>query len=1000
MSDEEEDDKNGSKKKKDKKDESREDRKGEPREHYWEAPYLQGGRVFQSLVARDKSFEDLFKYIVGKKESNDRARSAFAILAGGPGTGKTRLLEDIAYLAMLAHTNEGELRALIKKAGIKDKVDEDYIVKTLKNCVPVPITFNSVMPLNKSAERDLELSMGLRLLTSYLFKKLPKFVIIRKPLYKKLMGKLTIDRAIKIIVGDIKKTWDVEKPTLLIEVDELVTAEEIKDVAIEKMIEKDKEVLERNSEETKKAIEEEVEKRVQEELAKKRTEEGPTKNPTEKGAEVAMPEQPQQATKSVPGPKSDPVEEVKDKSSDEKTKASKEAALVKYSLSKSHKIINDIIDGCESRAEFLLVVSSLNPLIAYGTSETASSKPIKWINMPMPTSEEIMRCMTEGVKTLNIYYENNPEEKEVDVKKKKACMNRFLKRNEVKWVVYDCGSHFRTAELLFKVLLKFPNANEPVISIRDNLFDEMNDYVKNYNDITLPMLKAIFMGGNVELTASVDPSNPKSWTWADLLTRGILQNSVYDSNSSSITPSVCMNLLMSWAKKTNNPDDTTLQNVASALRALYCCELGDSSNIGAFMEHYSVLWLYLKFYLTEGEGVAINKLFDTPRIKTLPNTNTMPSDFNPCISFIKWVQFGDVPLNLKSFPPTICDNKAKGNVLLSEIRDISYLHFGGNLPGFDLFFVVKIDDKLYPMFVEVKACWPDSKNSATFDKTDLEEKLKNLFETIKKGYNYPPPLPSPDATEMEEEEEEEEERNPEMEEVEEEEKEKNDKIPCPPDVRRWYDITHGNGVCWDTIYYVVLSSQSFTRNIIDYTSFYNRVAKDKITISNPDGTVETITPKLVLILAGGSLDSMQHIFGTTFGVRPTFMNKPPPSSTKSNKVNNNNNNDSNDNNNNDNNNKTNNNDDNDNMNEPPEKKVKVDATNNDNKRAGKTRLPPSPSTSRMITRSQTKAEEEKAKVGNNSNGSGSKSGSITQKGRARRSPSKTKTKTKTKITKK
>ena len=73
----------------------------------------------------------------------------------------------------------------------------------------------------------------------------------------------------------------------------------------------------------------------------------------------------------------------------------------------------------------------------------------------------------------------------------------------------------------------------------------MNGYVKSYSDITIPVLKTIFIGGDVDLTDHVDPKEPKLADVGQIAR----QNPVCDGEGNSIIPSVCMNLLMFWATK-------------------------------------------------------------------------------------------------------------------------------------------------------------------------------------------------------------------------------------------------------------------------------------------------------------------------------------------------------------------------------------------------------------------------------------------------------------------
>ena len=54
-------------------------------------------------------------------------------------------------------------------------------------------------------------------------------------------------------------------------------------------------------------------------------------------------------------------EKAKTKEKEANQSTSKDVALAKYSLSKSHELINSIIGSFELRTKFLLVVSSLNP---------------------------------------------------------------------------------------------------------------------------------------------------------------------------------------------------------------------------------------------------------------------------------------------------------------------------------------------------------------------------------------------------------------------------------------------------------------------------------------------------------------------------------------------------------------------------------------------------------------------------------------------------------------
>ena len=79
---------------------------GVPREALWESPYLKGGRLLRTLVGRDESIKDFLKYVINMIITRDRNVPRFAILAGGSGTGKTRLVEAIMILVTYLVTGE------------------------------------------------------------------------------------------------------------------------------------------------------------------------------------------------------------------------------------------------------------------------------------------------------------------------------------------------------------------------------------------------------------------------------------------------------------------------------------------------------------------------------------------------------------------------------------------------------------------------------------------------------------------------------------------------------------------------------------------------------------------------------------------------------------------------------------------------------------------------------------------------------------------------------
>ena len=170
---------------------------------------------------------------------------------------------------------------------------------------------------------------------------------------------------------------------------------------------------------------------------------------------------------------------------------------------------------------------------------------------------------------------------------------------------------------------------------------------------------------------------------------------------------------------------------------------------------------------------------------------------------------------------------------LFKLDEIAFLHFGGRVEGFDLFFAVKVDDKWCPMFVEVKGCWETSKESETFDRAELQRKVRLLFNTLSQGFPCS-----------------EENREANLEKL-----------------KRWYSSTQKNGLCWDTIYFVVFSTQGFTGPCSTTNTYYQSQAKT-LMIPSSDRPGEFIIPDLVLIRVGGSIDKMSKIFGTLFGSRP------------------------------------------------------------------------------------------------------------------------------------
>ena len=54
----------------------------ELREHFWDFPYLQGERVFQTLVSREGSFGDFFGYIADTKTDDPRKNAKFCLSCG------------------------------------------------------------------------------------------------------------------------------------------------------------------------------------------------------------------------------------------------------------------------------------------------------------------------------------------------------------------------------------------------------------------------------------------------------------------------------------------------------------------------------------------------------------------------------------------------------------------------------------------------------------------------------------------------------------------------------------------------------------------------------------------------------------------------------------------------------------------------------------------------------------------------------------------------------
>ena len=143
-------------------------------------------RVFRRFILQEKSMMDFREYIEDARTvmNDDKISPMFAILSGGPGTGKTRLLEELA----------------------------EFACAKFKKIVPIPITFNSVSNLDRSKETNLEFAVGLRLVMSYLFCKFPETVTgMYDGLSDNLKSALNIRKAMEIITTDIGNTLHNEE---------------------------------------------------------------------------------------------------------------------------------------------------------------------------------------------------------------------------------------------------------------------------------------------------------------------------------------------------------------------------------------------------------------------------------------------------------------------------------------------------------------------------------------------------------------------------------------------------------------------------------------------------------------------------------------------------------------------------------------------------------------------------------------------------------------------
>ena len=84
---------------------------GKLRRYYKDFPRISKTRYFQKLVARDESFNDFFWHVARTENYESKIQPSFAIVSGGPGTGKMRLLEEIAALLKM---NKEDLEAFIR----------------------------------------------------------------------------------------------------------------------------------------------------------------------------------------------------------------------------------------------------------------------------------------------------------------------------------------------------------------------------------------------------------------------------------------------------------------------------------------------------------------------------------------------------------------------------------------------------------------------------------------------------------------------------------------------------------------------------------------------------------------------------------------------------------------------------------------------------------------------------------------------------------------------